>query len=438
MTRPALQRMTAIACAVLLVAGCGGPSGGIGGGRLAGTEITFSISISREERPAIEALVTRFEKETKARVNLELLARSRSQVGARVNLLTSISSSQLVERLRRDARQGAPSIQLFAQDNLALNALVDDGLVQDLSEVPVPANVSRSMLPPTFGGRQYYLPFRPNVRLTYLNRERFAEHGLEPPTTVEGLRATAQRLKEMTGRPMVTLSLAEGDPAAVTISEWIVSFGGDPLLLNDDGSRQAFRFLQDLWANGLLARESLFGKFDTEVDNLSTETAWLAQNWPTTSAELAKQGLLERFHVDAGWRGPVRNAHVVGGDVLGIPKGVTGKQREAALALATFLMSKQAQELLVTQNAWPSIRDDAYDNVPKQQEATFDAIRAALQDAWFRPSVAYWPTVSAAMSEAVNRILLQGQPVDTVLIELHARIQADAQASTARSPLKSP
>lgn len=433
MATAAIRRLAAVLCVLLLAAGCGS-SGSVGGGRLAGTEITFSISVAEEERPAIQALLTSFEKATKAKVNLELLGRFRSQVGARVNLLTSISSSQLVERLRRDARTGSPTIQLFAQDNLALTQLVDEGLVQELSQVAVPSSVSASMLPPTFGGMQYYLPFRPNVRLTYVSRERLAQSGLEPPTTVDGLRTTAQRFKEVSGRPQMTLSLAEGDPAAVTISEWVVSFGGDPLLLNDDGSRRAFQFLQDLWRDGLLARESLFGKFDTEVDNLSTGAAALAQNWPTTSAELAKQGLLQRFHVYAGWRGPARNAHVVGGDVLGIPRGVTGEQREAALALAGFLMSKEAQEHLVSRNAWPSIRDDAYGNVPKEQQATFAAIREALQDAWFRPSVSYWPMVSAAMNEAVSRILLQSQPVGPVLDELHARIRADAQTRGARYP----
>ena len=434
MARVAIRRLAAAVCGLLVAAGCGGSSGNVGGGRLAGTEITFSISIAEEERPAIEALLTDFEKATKAKVNLELLGRFRSQAGARVNLVTSISSSQLVERLRRDARAGSPTIQLFAQDNLALTQLVAEGLVQDLGQVAVPSSVSPSMLPPTFGGARYYLPFRPNVRLTYVSRERLAQSGLDPPTTLDQLRVTAQRFKEVGGRPQMTLSLAEGDPAAVTISEWIVSFGGDPLLLNDDGSRRAFQFLQDLWRDGLLARESLFGKFDTEVDNLATGAAALAQNWPTTSAELAKQGLLQRFHVYAGWRGPVRNAHVVGGDVLGIPRGVTGEQREAALALAGFLMSKQAQEHLVTRNAWPSIRDDAYENVPDEQEATFAAIREALQDAWFRPSVSYWPTVSAAMNEAVNRILLQSQPVAPVLDELHARIRADAQTRGATYP----
>lgn len=436
MRRPRLadRKLIMAVGALVMVAACGRSGGGGASGRLAGTEITFSISVSPEEKPAIQALVSRFEAQTKARVNVELLGRFRSQVGARVNLVTSMNSSQLVERLRADARHGKASIQLVAQDNLGLNDLVDERLVQDLSEVTVPDSVSPSLVPPSFGGKQYFLPFRPNVRLAYADRQRLDDAGAIAPTTVEELKVTAEKLKALTGRPEVTLSLAEGDPAAVTISEWIVSFGGEPLLLNDEGSNRALQFLQDLWREGLVARESLFAKFDTEVDNLSTGVAWLAQNWPITSAALAKKGILNRFDVSAGWRGPERGAHVVGGDVLGIPQGVAGRQREAALGLARFLMSKQAQEYLVSHNAWPSIRDDAYDNVPKEQQATFGAIRAALKDGWFRPSVPYWPEVTKAMSEAVDRILLQSEPVDVVLDDLHARVAAEARAKGSTYP----
>jgi hypothetical protein len=100
-----------------------------------------------------------------------------------------------------------------------------------------------------------------------------------------------------------------------------------PLILNDDGSVQAFTTLQQLWQDDLLAPESLQSKYDTDVDYLSGETAWMAQNWPFTSATFADQGILGEFTVYAGWAGPVQPAHVIGGEVLGIPKGVSPGER---------------------------------------------------------------------------------------------------------------
>jgi trehalose transport system substrate-binding protein len=421
-------RGSATALAVLVMAvvapACGQRESELGRGQ-AFTTITFSISVPDDEKPAIQELLSRFQDRTKAKVNLELLTRFRSHPSSRVDLVV-VGASDLVERLEADRRRGKPGIHLFAQDNLVLKPLVDSQLVQDLSEVEIPAAVNRSMVPDRFGGMQLFLPFRPNVRVAYVDRHKLREAGTGPPRTVDELKSVAAKLKAAAGRPAVTLSLAEGDPAAVTISEWIVSYGGDPLVLNDEGSVRAFQDLQELWREGLLARESLFAKFDTEVEHLASGRAWLAQNWSFTSAVLAKQGELSRFEVFAGWRGPHRAAHVVGGDVLGMPTGVSGRQRAVALELARFLMSKESQEFLVQANAWPSIREDAYGKVSEEARETFTAVREALADGWFRPPVSHWPEVSDAMNEAVARILLQQQPVGTVLDELHARVAATA------------
>ena len=419
-----MRRATLLVVVFMVSAACGTGTAPLRGSeRLAGTEITFSIAIPDEEKPAIEELLSRFQKRTRARVNVAFLTRFRNQPASRVNLTTTIDSMELIRILENDD-PGQPSVHLFAQDNLALTPLVDAGLVQDLSGVPIPDKVISSMVPPRFGGRSYFLPFRPNVRLTYLHESRLRSAGARPPRTTEDLLAVARKLKEASGQPAVTLSLAEGDPAAVTISELIVSYGGNPLVLNDAGSQEAFSFLDQMWSEGLISRESLFGRYDTEVEYLRTGRSWLAQNWSFTSAVLAKAGVLDEFSVSPGWKGPARAAHVIGGDVLGIPTGVNGRQRAAALALARYLMSREAQEFLVRENAWASIRTDAYSKVPREQKETFDAIQEAFEDGWFRPSVPYWPEVTARMNEAVDRILLQQQEVKTVLDELNAKIEA--------------
>src|SRR5262249_61559891 len=117
---------------------------------------------------------------------------------------------------------------------------------------------------------------------------------------------------------------------------------------------------------------------------------------PSTSLGLAAQDVLDRFRVYAGWRGPARAAHVVGGDVLGVPAGVTGRRREAALALAAFLMSREAQQALVERNAWPSIRSDAYGTVPPALRGTFEAIREARADGVCRLAPPCWTRVAEA------------------------------------------
>jgi trehalose transport system substrate-binding protein len=414
--------LTLVTVLALVGAACGGNKTGGGTttpkGDLAGTTITFSVSLAETETAVVQEVLNKFEDQTGVKVNL-----------------TSITSADLPQKLKVEVSSNSHTIHLFAQDNLALKVLVDDGSVEDLSSVQIPDGVQPALIPDKFDGKQYFLPFRPNVRVAYVNKDRFSAAGVTPPQTVDDLKTVAEKLKAAAdGTPKVTLSLAQGDPAAVTISEWIVSYGGNPLILNDQGSADAFTFLQQLWQGGLLAKESLQAKYDTEVDNLKGETAWLAQNWPFTTASLADQGLLDKFQVYEGFAGPSRQAHVIGGDVLGIPKGVTGKQKEAAIALAEFLISKDAQETFAAKNTWPSVRNDATAEVPAEQKETFDAITAALGDGWYRPNVAYWSDASDAMNEAIQRILVQGQPVQATLDELHAKIETAATSKGAVYP----
>jgi ABC-type glycerol-3-phosphate transport system substrate-binding protein len=160
----------------------------------------------------------------------------------------------------------------------------------------------------------------------------------------------------------------------------------------------------------------------------------MATNWPFTTAELAGADILDKFDVYEGWAGPAQAAHVIGGEVLGIPEGVTGKQEEAALALAQFLMSKDAQEELVSKNSWPSVRSDALGQVPAEQKSTFDAIQAALADGWYRPNVVYWADVEGAMADAVNRIIYNDEDAASVLNQEHDKIATAAENAGAEYP----
>lgn len=407
------RRFPTILLAVLLIAFEGGCSP-----KLAGTRVDFAIAVDDHERQALQQLMSRFEDQTSGAVDLNLPSRFRGQGGIEVNLVP-MRPNQLAHMLAT----GEPKVDLFAQDNVSLRPLVDQRMVEDLSAVQIPSEVGLAMVPPRFEGRQLFLPFRPNVRIAYANRDALSRAGAAVPRAIDELLPVAQKLKAAAGKPMVTLSLSQDDDgaaAAVTISELILANGGDPRLLDDPGTVRAFGQLRELWSQGLLARESLFAKYDTEVENLRSGRAWLAQNWTFTSSELARDGQLQAFEVYEGWQGS--GAHVVGGDVLGMPRGVQGRQREATLELAQFLMSRQAQEFLVRENSWPAIREDAYGTT--EGDPTFSAIQSALRNGWFRPNERYWADVTRAMNEGVNRIVLGAEPEAAVLKELHARVAA--------------
>ncbi|MDQ1364937.1 MAG: hypothetical protein QOE57_979, partial [Acidimicrobiaceae bacterium] len=72
---------------------------------------------------------------------------------------------------------------------------------------------------------------------------------------------------------------------------------------------------------------------------------------------------------------------------------------------------------------WPSFRSDIdYSKLPKNQQATFNAIKEAQKSGWYRPSVPNWQEVSDRMNDAVQRIVERGQPVQAVLDDLHGQL----------------
>lgn len=406
--------------AVLLASGCGEGGGGFGSSAFDRTTITFALSVQQDEARAISELVGRFERATKGGVSVELVTRLRDR--PRAVTLASVKSDAMAEAIRTRK----PRIDLFAQDNVALADLVTKELVQEVSDIQLDPAVITSMRPPTFDGKEMFLPFRPNVRLAYANRTHMNSAGLEDvPRTLEQFRSAARALKNVpdrNGRPAATLSLSGEDggaPASVTVSELVLAFGGDPAVLNDAGSKRAFEYLQSLAREGLLTRETFFAKHDTEIEYLKDGRSSLAENWSVTSAKLAGAAKLDEFIVYAGWQGK----HVIGGDVLGIPHYVTGKERQAAADLARFLMSKEAQAFLVERNAWPAIRNDAYP-APDGRDDTLRAVEEALQTGWYRPIKPYWTDVTKAMNQAVERIVRQFEPVEPVLDELHAWVKS--------------
>lgn len=396
-----------LSAAALLASACGAPETGA-----EGPSITFNVSLAEEEQAGMQQVVEAFSQQSGIQVQL-----------------SNVASEDMPQKLQTEVDSGNNTIHLISMDNNALPALVDPGLVQPVDDIQIPAEVNPALVPADFDGTRYFLPFRPNVRVAYANAEQLEATGVTPPATVDEYRAMAETFMQETGQPRVTVSLAEGTSAPVVVSEWILAFGGDPVVLNDQGSIDAVTYLQDMWNDGLLADESLQAEFDTEVDNLRGETAYYAQNWPFTSSIFAEEGVLELFSIDNGWAGPAGEFHVIGGDVLGIPTGVEGEQRDSAARLAEFLMSSEAQTILAEVNAWPSIRDDATQEVPAELESTFAAVQEALANGWYRPSVSYWPDVEEAMNEVVRRALQGGEDVQTVLDDLHAQVEAAAQES---------
>ena len=403
-------RVLALVGIVVLTACQARPQGSETAGVQSGS-ITFVTALAEEERRALSEILQTFEQ----------------QSGMRVNLV-QMESQDVVNQLKAKTAAGRMDIDLVAQDNLRLGPLVRDRSVQDLTEFRnrIPAETIDALRPVTeFNGRTYFFPYRPNVQIAYVNSAKLDQYGLKPPETWDQLMSTARTLREREGVGKVAIQGAAGDPLTVTVFEFIKQGGGDPLVLNDAGSVRAFEFLRDL--EPYLSPEYRIAKFDTMNTILSNDTAYLGTNWPFGVNVIVRDNKREDVKAYHGWQGPAKESHVLGGEVLAIPTGAPN--REGALRLAEFLMSRETQEQLLGKIGWPPMRSDAYGNVPAWQQEYFNAVQEAMRHVDARPNVGYWEDVSRALNDAFRDIVQNKQPVQPTLDRYAAAIQQAKQAA---------
>lgn len=358
-----------------------------------------------EWRAVREAVIAPFEQETGVRV-----------------LPVQMEAADLVRQLDAQVQAGAVSIDLFTQDNNQLAPLVARGLVEDLTPYAelIPAETPASLRAGLeFDGRLYFLPYRPNVQITYYLADHLAAHGLAPPRTWDELLTVARTLavREKFGR--VVIQGVPGGPLGVVVTEFLWQGGGDPLDLTAPGSVRAFEFLQQL--EPYLSPVYRTAKFDTINTYLASETAYLGQNWPFGAEVIVRQYRKRGVGAYSGWAGPAGEVHVLGGEVIGIPRGAPN--RELALRFARHLMARPVQEALLARLGWPPMREDAFGAVAAWQEPFFAAVQAALRQARPRPNVVYWGEVERVLGEAFRDVVIDKQPAAPTLARYQAEIE---------------
>jgi trehalose transport system substrate-binding protein len=344
-----------------------------------------------------------------------------AQHGVRVRLVQA-EAPDAAKKLMAMHRAKRMEVDLITQDVLQLASLVQAGVMEDLT--PYREAIPASALPHlidvgTFDGAIYFMPYRPNVQIAYYHAEKFKAYGLQPPQTWDELLAVAKRFHEVEGVGRVLLQGTLTPNTTTQVIEFIWAAGGDPLVLNDQGSAQAFTFLQQLAP--YLAPETRRADWNTTNAFLATESVYLARNWPFGIHLLVREAGKTQINVYPGWRGPGREAYVLGGEAIGIPQGT--RQREVAIELMRYLMSKPVQEILVSNLAWPSFRSDAYGTVEAWQEPYFAVVQEALKHAHPRPQVGYWAQVDRALTGAFREIVYEGQPVQATLDRYHQELQ---------------
>jgi trehalose transport system substrate-binding protein len=305
---------------------------------------------------------------------------------------------------------------LLAADNNMVGVLAAKGLVEELTkfmerDILIPKTLLPSLRPIlVFEDRFYFAPFRPNVKIALWNKKKFDQYGLTPPRTWHELLEVARVFKDREGVGRVAIQGFPGKPTAVTVFEFVKAGGGDPLTLADKGSREAFTFLQEL--EPYLAPEYAETSFDTANELLIDEQVYLVMNWTFAIKVVVEDAGKTQIKAYSGWRGPKGEFHVLGGDVLAIPKGAP--HPDEAAKLLELLLSKEVQQMLFDRLRWLPVRSDAYKEVSPELSPYFDAVLEAVSHAVTRPGDPPWGMVECVLDRAFVGLVREKEPIETI------------------------
>ena len=353
--------------------------------------------------------------DTELLVLRDILDQLEPELGAEVFLM-NIDPSRLVARLDSMVAAAAGEEEeanpvkwdLVAVDNNKLGLLAAKELVQELPAEELvnlyPASLMISLRPlRAFEGTFYFVPFRPNVKIAFYNEAKLAEEGLEPPQSWDDLLETAKN----GGR--VAIQGHPGPAAAVTLFEFVRAAGGDPLTLDDDGSREAIRFLKEL-APYIPGSRTV--QFDTANELLIDDQVYLVDNWTFAIKVVVEDFGKEEIKANSGWSGPEQESHVLGGDVLAVPKGAPNA--DLAVRLIELLVSKENQKAMRDKLTWMPVRLDAYDGVDPRLDPYFEAVRNAFARAEIRPTIPQWPLVEDCLNGAFQALIVEGGDIGSL------------------------
>ena len=313
----------------------------------------------------------------------------------------NIDAGDMVTKIAALVQANDVGTTLIAEDNLDIGELLYSSTGNDLMNLTSITSVIQptTLIPSMAGvvsyeqkafGGEYFLPFRANTPLVWLNSTALANAGISTtagPQTFADMYADAGLL----GSNSVMFQGGAGDDTATEMFQWDVQFGGNPMVYDDAGDTAAMSYLYNLSAYMNPGyKQAIYSEYAGLAQG---KYSILDYQWPyvyslltggNTSITPMNQNTLLVYPGPNG-TGANAAAHVVGGDVLAIPTGATNLW--AIEEFAQYLLSAPAQQLLMVDTGNPAVNAAAYLDLPGDQSVVDQAIEQALENPVFRPPV---------------------------------------------------
>jgi len=363
----------------------------------------------------------------------------------------NIDAGSMVTKISSLVQGNDVGTTIIGEDNLDIGELIYSSNGNELMNLTTiaPLMEPTTMIPSMAGitnyettafGGTYFLPYRANTPLVWLNETTLKSHGISsPPSDFLGsnsLMTDAQRL----GSNSVMFQGGAGDDTATEMFQWDVQFGGNPMVYNDSGDLAAMSYLYSLskYMNPGY-KQAIYSEYAGLAEG---KYSILDYQWPYVYSLLTTGNTtVPAMPADTLWVYPGPNgtgahaaAHVIGGDVIAIPKGATNVW--ALQLFGQFLLSAKAQQLLMVDTGNPAVNAAAYIGLPANQTVVDSAIEAALENPVFRPPVPWIETwVQNFYNDIFTPVVLNGGGLSAIAGDAaHANSQMESYLSSTYGP----
>lgn len=356
--RKALLAAMAVAAGLSLAAcsSSGGDSGS--GGSNAPVTITFWNSFTSSDRPAVEALVKKFNDENPdVKVDMTIMA------GDVLNqkLLPAYQANQGPTIVAMDASQ-VPSFASKKVIQPVDDVYGDGGL--DASKMP-----KASLDATTWDGKQYGVPFSASSTMLYYNKALLAKAGIAgPPATFDALVADAKKMTEYKDGGEATNVYGFAIPDSAAVATWAVlleAYGGG--IVSDDNSKSTFGDdatikAMDYWA-GLIQNDHIspVGLTGVDGDNLfNAGRVGYYINGPWATAGFKAAGI--DYGIAPIPAGPSTQTATAISENMHLAAKATDAQAAAAKKFFAFWNSPESQTYWSVQTSYPPNTTDVTDS----------------------------------------------------------------------------
>ena len=209
----------------------------------------------------------------------------------------------------------------------------------------------------------------------------------------------------------------QGEPTSCNMLEFIKQNGGQDLKdgkfsMANSNTYEALDFVKSLIADGITPEDVLGWRPDDSLSVFSEGKAIFMRNWTYAYArtQLEESKVAGKVGVTALTIGPngKESSGTLGGWNLAINKNTDNK--EAAIALAKFMTSAEAQKIAtIERSTFPTQKAMYEDKDVLEALPYLSSMKTAADTAAPRPQVRDYPTVSTIFQEYFHKVLAGGE-----------------------------